>query len=102
VAASAAEASSLIDDALTSRQKEIGHCVAAARTRRNNQHAEVVLEIGIDQEGTLIAAKPPKGATPDPALQKCVFGALKDAPFPRSKAGIITVKKNYTDQVFYK
>jgi TonB family protein len=100
VAATSAEATSLIDDALTARQKEIGHCVLDARTRRNNPHAEVVLEIGIDQEGQLIGVKSSKGA-PDVALQECVLSALRDAPFPRSKAGVITVKKNFTDQVFY-
>ena len=95
------EATSLIDDALTARTKEIGQCVLEARTRRNNPHAEVVLEIGIDQEGRVIGVKQPKGSPPDPALQECVLGALRDAPFPRSKAGVITVKKNFTDQVFY-
>ncbi len=101
VAATSQEATSLIDDALTARQKEIGRCVLEARTRRNNLHAEVVLEIGIDQEGQLIGVKNAKGAPPDPALQQCLLTALKDAPFPRSKAGVITVKKNFTDQVFY-
>ncbi|MDB4993075.1 MAG: hypothetical protein JWM74_507 [Myxococcaceae bacterium] len=101
VAATSQEATSLIDDALTLRQKEIGHCVLDARTRRNNLHAEVVLEIGIDQEGRLIGVKNAKGAAADPALQQCVLTALQDAPFPRSKAGVITVKKNFTDQVFY-
>ena len=101
VAKTPADATSLIDEAITSRQKEIGECVASARTRRNNPHAEVVLEIGIDQEGTLMGVKSPKSATPDPALQECVMTALKNAPFPRSKAGVITVRKNYTDQVAY-
>ena len=101
VATTSEQATSLIDDALTARQKEIGHCVLDARTRRNNMHAEVVLEIGIDQEGRLIGVKTAKGAAADPALQQCVLTALQDAPFPRSTAGVITVKKNFTDQVFY-
>jgi hypothetical protein len=101
VAKTSAEATSLIDDAITARQKEIGQCVASARTRRNNAHAEVVLEIGIDQEGTLIGVKSPKGAPPDPALQECVMTALKNAPFPRSKAGVISVRKTFSDEVVY-
>jgi hypothetical protein len=101
IATTGAEATSLIDEALTGRQKELGHCVTEARARRKNTHAEVVLEIGIDQEGHLIGVKSPKGTAPDPALQECVIAVLKDAPFPRSKAGVITVRKNFTDQVFY-
>ena len=96
-AKTSAEATSLIDDAVNTRQKELGRCVISAQERRKNPHAIVSVEIGIDQEGSLIGVKTPKGAVADKALNDCVRDALHGAPFPRSKAGVITMKKTFSD-----
>jgi hypothetical protein len=76
-------------------------CVEEARARRKEPHAKIVLELGIDQEGALIGVKAPKGTATDEALLACVREALRDAPFPRSHAGVITVKKTFEDVWVY-
>lgn len=101
-AKSGLEATSMIDDAITSKHAEIAKCVRAARERRKDPHAAVVVELGIDQEGSLIGTKTAKGQKADPPLLDCVRDALRDAPFPRSKAGVITVTRRFSDEVVYK
>ena len=100
-AKTSAEATSLIDDVIDKHHKEIGVCVHAARTRMKDAHAAVTVDIGIDQEGTLIGVKNPKGHKVDAALNQCILAALKGAPFPRSNAGVITVHKTFTDKVVF-
>jgi hypothetical protein len=97
-----AEATSLIDDAITSRSNELGECVEAARTRRKSPHAKLVLEVGIDEEGHMLGVKLPKGETPDKTLVDCVLAALRGAPFPKSHAGVITVRKTFEDKQVYR
>ena len=101
-AKTAAEATGLIDDAITSRTKWLTKCVEELRARKKDPHAKVVVEIGIDQEGSLLGVETPKGQTEDKTLNQCVQTALKGAPFPRSHAGVITVKKSFEDAVVYK
>src|SRR6185369_3891491 len=48
------EATQLIDAAISSRQKELDACAQAARSRRKDPHAKIVMDIGIDSEGTFI------------------------------------------------
>ncbi|WP_394823769.1 hypothetical protein [Pendulispora albinea] len=93
------EATSYIDEAVETRHAEVETCVAAARERRKTPHAEIRVELGIDQEGTLIGVKAPKGSPEDKVLLDCIRGALSGAAFPRSKAGVITLKKTFSDQV---
>lgn len=95
------EALGLIDTAISARQKEIFACVAAARQKRKDPHADISIDIGIDQEGTLIGVKPPKGQTADEAFSSCMRAALSGAMFPRSNAGVITVNKKFSDQLVY-
>jgi hypothetical protein len=37
----------------------------------------------------------------DRALNDCVRDALHNAPFPRSTAGVITVRKGFSDELVY-
>ncbi len=94
----AEEATSFIDDAITSRSNALVTCVNDARTRKKDVHAKIVVEVGIDEEGHLLGVKMPKGAKPDKALVDCVLTALRGAPFPRSHAGVITVRRTFEDQ----
>ncbi len=102
LATTSAEATALIDEAVNQRQPQLAKCVVEARERLKDAHAPLATEIGIDQEGVLIGVKTPKGATLDVKLNDCVRTALQGAPFPRSKAGVITVKKSFSDGVIYK
>jgi outer membrane biosynthesis protein TonB len=93
----AADAESMIDDAIESRHAGVEKCAAEARKRSGDPHGKVSLLVGIDQEGTVIGVKVPKGEKKDEALLVCVRAALKGAPFPRSHNGIITIKKTYEE-----
>ena len=97
-ASNGAEATSMIDDAVEKKAGPILKCVEAARTRRKTPHGKIAIEIGIDQEGTLIGVKTAKGQPKDGALDDCMRQALADAPFPRSHAGVITLTKTFEDQ----
>jgi hypothetical protein len=101
MAKTTAEASELIDKAVESRHERIKKCVDEFRARGKDPHAKVVVELGIDQEGTLLGVKSPKGTPIDETLLGCVKDALKDALFPRSHAGVVTVKKTFEDVWIY-
>ncbi len=94
----AEEATSFIDDAITSRSNDLVTCVNDARTRHKDIHAKIVVEIGIDQEGHLLGVKMPKGAKDDKPLVSCMLAALRGAPFPRSHAGVVTVRRTFEDK----
>lgn len=98
----AAEATSLIDDAITSRVGELTQCVEDARSRRKSPHAKLVVEVGIDEEGHMLGVKLPKGEKPDHVFSDCVLAALKGAPFPKSHSGVITVRKTFEDKAVYR
>ncbi len=93
----AADAESMIDDAIESRHSQVEKCAAEARVRAGDPHGKVSLLVGIDQEGAVIGVKVPKGEKKDEKLLVCVRAALKGAPFPRSHNGVITIKKTYED-----
>lgn len=101
-AKTAAEATGMIEEAVSSRTPTLTKCVDEARTRRKDPHAKVMVEIGIDQEGTLLGVKTVKGQPDDKVLNDCVQAALRGAPFPRSHSGVITIKKTFEDTVVYK
>jgi hypothetical protein len=101
-AKNAVEATSLIDDALNSRANELGQCVDAARARRKSAHAKLVIEIGIDEEGHLLGVQLPKGEKPDKGFVDCVLAGLRGAPFPKSHAGVITLRKTFEDKAVYR
>ncbi|MEO8878145.1 MAG: hypothetical protein ABI461_21310 [Polyangiaceae bacterium] len=93
----AAAAESMIDDAIESRHSGIEKCAAEERQRLKDPHAKVSVLIGIDQEGSVLGIKTPKGEKKDEKLLVCVRAALKDAPFPKSHSGVITIKKTYEE-----
>jgi hypothetical protein len=101
-ASTADQATSLIDDAITSRANELGECVEAARARRKSPHAKLVIEVGIDEEGHMLGVKLPKAEKADKGFTDCVLAALKGAPFPKSHAGVITVRKTFEDKAVYR
>jgi hypothetical protein len=94
----AEEATSFIDDAITARSNELVTCVNDARTRKKDAHAKIVVEVGIDEEGHLLGVKMPKGQKRDQPLVDCILSALRAAPFPRSHAGVITVRRTFEDR----
>jgi nucleoid-associated protein YgaU len=101
-ASNAIEATSMMNDAIDAKGSSLIKCIEAARLRRKNAHGKIVVEVGIDQEGTLIGVKTPKGQPKDPVLSDCIRDALTGANFPRSHAGVITVKRSFEDQAVTK
>src|SRR5271169_3194740 len=97
-AATSLDATNMIDAAIDARAAQLVKCVEAARPRRKDPHAKILVEVGLDQEGHLLGVKPPKGALADPDLYACAQAALQGANFPRSHAGIITVVKTFEEQ----
>jgi hypothetical protein len=101
-AKNAVEATSLIDDAINSRADGLGKCVDAARARRSSPHEKLVVEVGIDEEGHMLGVQLPKKEKKDKELVDCVLAALRGAPFPKSHAGVITVRKTFEDKAVYR
>jgi hypothetical protein len=97
-AASAAEATQLITDAVDKKQQEIAKCVQQYRFRTHLAHEKVSVNIGIDQEGRLIGVTLPKNKE-DKELTACVQKELKDSKFPRSHAGVITITRTFQEMV---
>ena len=97
-AGSASEATQLITDAVDKKQDEIAKCVQQYRFRTHLAHAKVSVNIGIDQEGRLIGVTLPKHKE-DKELSACVQKELKDAKFPRSHAGVITITRTFQEMV---
>ncbi len=97
------QAQSLIQEQIDGRMRELWSCVATYRKGVGDDHKVVVVDIGIDQEGNLIgvAAPTPRKAELDPTMRACIMGVLHDAPFPRSHAGIITVRQTFKDVPLY-
>lgn len=91
----------MIDDIIETRRDAIIGCVQDARKRRGDARARVEFELGIDQEGVLIGVKTPKGVKDDQAFNDCVRDALRPVLFPKSSAGVITVRKAFSDQLVY-
>jgi hypothetical protein len=99
MAATPQEAQELIQEQVNARMKALWKCVEDYRARVGKPREPVVVDIGIDQEGTLLGVTTPnaKKAPLDPALQQCVMATLHGAPFPRSHAGVITVRQTFSD-----
>lgn len=97
-AGSASEATQLITDAIDKKQGAVAKCVQEYRFRTHLAHEKVSVNIGIDQEGRLIGVTLPKGKQ-DKELAECVQRELRDAPFPRSHAGVITITRTFEEMV---
>ena len=101
-AATPAEATTLIDEAIDARVGDLARCVETARDRRKNPHQKIAVLIGIDQQGHVMAVTAPPGGPKDPDLFACVQGVLTGANFPTSHAGVITVNRSFEEQAVYK
>lgn len=98
MAGSAAEATQLIGAAVEKKSPEIQKCIIEYRARKNLPRERVTISMGIDQEGRLLGATLPKGKA-DTVLSECIQGALANAMFPRSHAGVISITKTYEEIV---
>jgi hypothetical protein len=93
------EAQTLIQDQIEAHIKPLWKCVDGYRTAKSDPHRAVTVDVGIDQEGNLLGltTMDPKQHDPDPTLKDCMWKALLGLPFPRSHAGVITVRQSFTD-----
>lgn len=100
-AKTAIDAQSLIQEQIEAHLKPLWKCVEQLRAAKGDPHKAVTVDIGIDQEGNLIGvtAANAKQAELDPTTRDCMFAALHGLPFPRSHAGVITVRQSFTDEV---
>ena len=96
---SAIEAQTLIQEQIDAHMKTLWKCVDAYRASKNDPHKAVVVDVGIDQEGTLLGVTTPsaKQGELDLGLKQCLWDGLHGLPFPRSHAGVITVRQTFTD-----
>lgn len=98
------EAQSMIQSEIDGEITAVWKCVEDYRARMKDPHRDVLVDVGIDQEGILMAvttATPRKGDL-EPALRDCLYGALRNLPFPRSHAGVITVRESLKDAAVYR
>jgi hypothetical protein len=95
---SAVEAQGIIQELIDGRMKTLWKCVDAYRTARGDPHKAVIVDVGIDQEGHLLGVTTPNTKQDlDPTLKQCLWDGLHNLPFPRSHAGVITVRQSFTD-----
>jgi hypothetical protein len=99
-AKTAVEAQSLIQEQIDGHIKLLWKCVDQLRKTKSNPHMAVTVQIGIDQEGNLLGVTTAnaKQGDLDPTTRDCMFSALHGLPFPRSHAGVITVRQSFTDE----
>jgi hypothetical protein len=92
------EAQSLIQEQIDAHMKTLWKCVGDYRTKKGDPHKAVVVDVGIDQEGTLLGVMSPNSKQElDATLRDCIFATLHGLPFPRSHSGVITVRQTFTD-----
>jgi hypothetical protein len=94
------EAQSMIQEQIESRVTVLWKCVDAYRAKKGDAHKLVIADIGIDQEGNLVGVVAPnakQGAELEPTLRTCLTDALRGLAFPRSHAGVITVRQSFKD-----
>lgn len=91
------EAVRMMSEAVDAHADGMARCVREYRFRKHLAHARVEVSIGVDQEGRLLGVTS-KGKE-DQELFRCVQDVLKDAKFPRSKAGALTITKSYEEIV---
>jgi hypothetical protein len=102
-AGTAVEAQSMIQSQIDAKMKVLWQCVQDYRTKKKDLHKKVVIDVGIDQEGSLlgVTTPDPKHGDLDPTLKSCLFDALHGLPFPRSHSGVITVRQTFKDTAVY-
>jgi hypothetical protein len=102
-ARSPTEATGIIQREIDSRMPALWDCVQGYRKANRDAHQTIVVNLGIDEDGNLLgvaSGDPKHGDVPAP-VRKCILKALHDAPFPRSHAGIITVRQTFQDTAIY-
>lgn len=97
-AGSVSDATQLISVAIDKKNDDVAKCVREYRVRKKLEGKRVAVSMGIDQEGRLLGVTLPKGQT-DVELSACIQNALKDALFPKSHAGVISVTRTYEEMV---
>ena len=97
-AGSVSDATQLISLAIDKHNDDVAKCVRDYRVRKKLEGKRVAVSMGIDQEGRLLGVTLPKGQT-DAELSACIQNALKDALFPKSHAGVISVTRTYEEMV---
>jgi hypothetical protein len=101
-ARSALEAQQIIESQIDAHSRQLWACVNDYRAKKKAPHKEVVVAIGIDEEGNLLGITSANGKHGlDETLKQCLFSALHGLPFPRSHAGVITVKQSFNDVTVY-
>jgi hypothetical protein len=100
-AKTAVEAQALIQEQIDAHIKPLWKCVEQLRAAKHDPHKQVVVDIGIDQEGNLlgVTAANAKQGELDPTTRDCMFSALHGLPFPRSHSGVISVRQTFTDEL---
>jgi hypothetical protein len=93
----AKQALEMMEAAVETKQSRIAKCVDAYRKRKGAPMAKLIVKIGVDQEGTLIGVTGKTDETDD-AANECVRKALRNAPFPKSHAGVIEIVKTFEYQ----
>lgn len=94
------EAQSLIQEQIDAHMKTLWKCVGDYRTKKGDPHKAVIVDVGIDQEGTLLGVMSPNAKQElDSSLRDCILGTLHGLPFPRSHSGVITIRQTFTDAV---
>ena len=97
-ASTQAEATVIIQEVIQDHIKALWQCVDAYRTAKGDPHRAVSIDVGTDQEGNLLGITTPGTKnTLDPTLKDCMWNVLHGLPFPRSHAGVITVRQNFSD-----
>jgi hypothetical protein len=98
-AKNALEAQTLIQAQIDEHIKTLWKCVTDYRSMKGDPHKAVTIDIGIDQEGSLLGVVSPnlKHGDLDPDLKACLTATLHGLPFPRSHAGVITVRQHFSD-----
>lgn len=92
------EATSIITDVIQAHIKDLWKCVDSYRTAKGDPHRTVSIDVGTDQEGNLLGITTPGAKNDlDPTLKDCMWKVLHGLPFPRSHAGVITVRQNFSD-----
>jgi hypothetical protein len=93
------EAQAMVQSEIDGQMTVLWKCVADFRTRVNDAQREVLVDVGIDQDGALVAVKTatPRKGDLEPALKDCLSTALRGRAFPRSGAGFITVRESFRE-----
>jgi hypothetical protein len=97
------EATGIIQHEIDARMPALWDCVQAYRKANRDAHQTIVVSLGIDEDGNLlgVASGDPKHGDVPPPVRKCILRALHDAAFPRSHAGIISVRQTFQDTAVY-